>query len=348
MLGVGGTMKGRAWTLRSATLALCLLAASSCGQGSSVEPDTIVRQRHGDDMSALVPLSLAEGERLRVVATTNIVGDVLENVGHDQVNLTVLIPRGTDPHAFEPTPQDAVAVTEAHVVIASGAGLEVFLEPLLQSAGAGVPVVELSSGVDLIAYGDTGLDEEGELHPSDEGAYGELDPHTWLDPNNVMAWTASLVHALGTLDPAHSAAYESNAAAYLQELASLDAWIRDQIAGVPVDERRLVTDHASLGYFARQYGFGQVGTVLPGYSTLSEPSARDLAALVRTVEQTGVRAVFVGMAVSPFVSRRVSEDTGIELVQLYVGSLSEPGGSADTYLKLMRYDVTAIVQALTS
>ncbi len=324
-----------------------LTACSCCGLAKSESRAGADQQSQGGSPE-LSAIPLAEGALLDVVATTNIVGDVVENVGGQYLKLKVLMPRGTDPHAFEPTPQDAVAVADADVVFANGASLEVFLEPLLQSVGEDVPVVELSSAVELLRLSEAGPSANEELHTASHDQDTEYDPHTWLDPNNVMVWTTSVERTLSTLDPAHKAVYESSAASYLEQLGALDAWIRDQIADVPADNRRLVTDHASLGYFAQQYGVEEVGSVFPGHSTLAEPSAGDLAALERAVEQLGVRAVFVGMAVNPSLAARVSEDAGVRLVRLYVGSLSEVGGPADTYLRLMRYDVTAIVRGLGS
>ena len=289
-----------------------------------------------DEMPALSAVALQEGERLRAVATTSIVGDVVRQVGGDQIDLQVLMPVGVDPHAFEPAPQDMARVADAHVVFASGAGLEVFLERLLDSAGGAARVVPLSAGVEL--HDVTGED--------DDHGRGEADPHVWLDPNNVVVWTHNVEQALSALDPAHADAYAANAAAYAAELAALDAWIRGEVTRVPAADRKLVTDHTSFTYLARRYGFEQVGAVFPGYSTLSEPSARELAALEDAIRTLGVRAIFVGITVNPDLADRIATDTGTALVTLYTGSLSGPEGPAGDYVSLMRYNVSAIVGAL--
>jgi manganese/iron transport system substrate-binding protein len=337
------TPLGIRWLLAIlALLSLLLFTASGCRSTAMATPE---HADYVDEMPTLSPASLGEGEKLQVVATTSIVADVVKNVGADLIDLTALMPLGTDPHAFEPTPQDAAAVADAHVVFVSGAGLEVFLEPLLESAGGGeAKVVPVSYGVELKSGGeheDTGTPEAGHQHGP-----GEFDPHTWFDPNNVMVWTHHIEHALSALDPGNSEVYAVNAGAYEAKLQELDAWIREQVAQVPEANRKLVTDHTAFTYFVHRYGFEQISAVFPGYSTLAEPSAQDLAALEDAIHEFGVKAVFVGLTVNPSLAQRLADDTGTRLVFLYTGSLSEPGGPAEDYISLMRYNVSAIVDAL--
>jgi len=325
------------WFVSLAILSLLLLAAGGCRPTAMATPPAVGHEHHADEMPLLSPVALSEGDKLKVVATTSIVADVVENVGGDWIDLKVLMPLGTDPHAFEPTPQDVAAVADAHVIFVSGAGLEIFLEPLLESAGEDVTVVPVSHGIELLRFEGAGEDEH---------EHREFDPHTWFDPNNVMVWTHNIEQALSTLDPRNAVAYEENARAYEAELHALDRWIREQIAQVPEANRKLVTDHTAFSYFAHQYGFEQIGAVFPGYSTLAEPSAQDLAALEDAIREFDVKAVFVGRTVNPSLAALVAEDTGTRLVFLYTGSLSERGGPADDYLSFMRYNVTAIVEAL--
>jgi ABC-type Zn uptake system ZnuABC Zn-binding protein ZnuA len=181
---------------------------------------------------------------------------------------------------------------------------------------------------------------------SGDGEPGGLDPHVWQDPNNVMVWVRNMASAFSEADPQHAADYAANADAYLQELTSLDTWIREQVAKIPGENRRLVTEHATFGYFAARYGFEQIGAVIPSVSTGSAPSARELAALEDAIRAHGVKAVFVGSTVNPDLSRRVADDTGIRLVTLFTDSLSAPGGGAGTYLEFMRFNVNAILEAL--
>jgi manganese/iron transport system substrate-binding protein len=330
--------------LALATLPVPLFAVSGCQPTDTATHEHIQGSHDADEMPSLSPAALGEGEKLQVVATTSIVADVVRNVGGDGIDLTTLLPFGTDPHTFEPTPQDVAAVTDADVVFINGAGLEVFLEPLLESAGEHVTVVPVSYGIALLQLEDAreNQEEAGDGHNSRDGA----DPHTWFDPHNVIVWTHNIAHALSALDPDHAAAHAANGSAYEEKLQELDAWIREQLAQVPEKNRKLVTDHATFRYFAQQYGFQQLGAVFPGYSTLTEPSAQDLAELEDAIREFDVRAVFVGLTVNPDLAERVADDTGIQLVFLYTGSLSEPGGPADEYLSFMRYNVSAITEAL--
>jgi len=284
---------------------------------------------------ALAPVPLQAGEKLRVVATTTIVGDVVRQVGGEHIELAVLLPTGTDPHTFEATPQDVVTVSQAHAVLANGLGLEEFLDELIGHAGGRRPVVSVSEGI-----------EARELAGGDDHDHESLDPHVWLSPANVVIWTRNIAQALGTLDPAHREAYAANAAVYERSLNELDAWIQAEVGKVPPARRKLVTDHMAFGYFADRYGFAMVGTVVQGFSPAAEPSAQEVAKLEEEVRKHQVPAVFVGFTVNPRLAQRIAEDTGTRLVSLYTGSLSAPGGDADTYLKFMRYDVTAIVDAL--
>ena len=275
-----------------------------------------------------------EGEnpdRLKVVATTSIVGDVVSNVGRDMIDLVILLPLGVDPHGYDPAPQDIVKVSEADVVFANGAGLEEFLEPMLESAGVVDKVVQVSGGISS-----TVMEDES----------GGVDPHTWMSPKNVMKWVETIELTLSQLDPANAENYQSNAAAYRAELSNLDEWITEQIAAVAVENRNIVTDHANFGYFADEYGFLQAGTIITGYSTMSEPSAQSLAALEDAVRELGVKAIFVGNSVNPDMAERIAEDTGTRLVFVYTGSLSEPGGDAGSYINYMKFNTRAFVENL--
>ena len=162
----------------------------------------------------------------------------------------------------------------------------------------------------------------------------------------MQIWTEAVARELSTLDPEHASVYRQNADQYQAKLEELDGWIRAQIEQLPSEKRVLVTDHDTLGYFAQAYGFEVIGVVVVGGSTLSDPSAQQIAALEETIMAFDTPAIFVDTSVNPQVSERIAADTGTALVKLYTGSLSEPDGPAATYIDLMRYTVTSIVQAL--
>lgn len=312
------------------------------------------------DLSAIVPI--AAGETLQVVATTSIVGDVVQNIGGDAIDLKVLMPVGTDPHTFEPTPQDIAAMSEADVVFVNGVGLETFLEPLLEGAEVDPGrIISVSQSVPLLAFAGKPDDEVMTEHEhadehetsemTDHGdehhhSHGDMDPHVWFNPLNVEAWAHTIEQTLTHANPTDAATYTDNAQQYIEELHSLDTWIQEQVALIPEANRQMVTDHTAFGYFAAQYGVEQIGAVIPGFSTLAEPTAQDLAALEDLIREQGVPALFVGTTVNPALAERVAQDTGIKIARLYTGSLSESGGEATNYLDFMRYNTTAIVEAL--
>ncbi|MFO8036432.1 MAG: metal ABC transporter substrate-binding protein [Anaerolineales bacterium] len=283
-----------------------------------------------------------EGGRLRVVATTNIVGDVVGEVGGAWIDLTVLLPPGSNPHAYQPAPRDMSAVSEADVIFANGLKLETFLEDILASAGGEAKVVIVSEGVEVRVF--------NEKHEEGEGtADHDLknpDPHVWFDPRNVIIWTENIESALAALDPAHSGTYRRRSDAYREQLRELDEWIADQVAKIPEENRELVTDHTAFGYFANRYGFEQVGAVVPAPTTEAQPSGKQLAQLEEKIQAYDVQAIFVGRDFDPALSARVAEDTGVQLVPLHFGSLTPPDGEAPTYLTYMRENVRAIVKAL--
>jgi ABC-type Zn uptake system ZnuABC Zn-binding protein ZnuA len=288
-------------------------------------------------------VELQTGEKLRVVATTNIVQDVVGIVGANLIELDALIPPGTDPHAYEPTPGDLRKLARADLVFINGIGLEEPLYPTLSEIAADSVIVSLSEGLTLQSF----IDVEGESE-TDGQAHGEagMDPHVWLDPLNVQAWARNAARVLSAADPAHSAQYQSNAADYDQRLSELHDWIQQQVSTIPLESRKLVTDHRALGYFATRYGFELVAAVIPAYSTAAEPSARELGQLIEHIDAEAAQAIFVGSNVNSTLARRVAEDSGIQVVPLYIGSLSPPGGPASSYIEMMKYNVEAITAAL--
>ncbi|MEZ4619013.1 MAG: zinc ABC transporter substrate-binding protein [Caldilineaceae bacterium] len=181
--------------------------------------------------------------------------------------------------------------------------------------------------------------------PTDDD-HGAEDPHTWQSVQNVITWVATIKTALSALDPAHAADYQAAAATYQGELTALDGEIRTKIATIPPANRKLVTDHDTFRYFAHDYGFTIVGTVLGSLSTLAEPSAQELAALQDQIVAEQVPALFVGTTVNPDLAEQLANDLTIKVVALYSDALSADDGPAATYLAFMRYNVDAIVTAL--
>ncbi len=313
-----------------ALLGLSLLVVG-CKTGSAIP----VVPAEATPIAQIRPAVLPADGKLHVVATTQMVADVVRTVGGDAVVVTSLLAVGADPHTYEPTPEDLRTVAAAQVVFENGLGLEGALIKVLDAAGEGAVTVSLSEGLVPRSWAAT---------PS-AGPAG-ADPHVWFDPTYVSAWADNAARALAALDPPQAASFRANADSYRERLSDLDQWIKTQAAAIPEGKRELVTDHDELGYFAARYGFQIVGAVIPSYSTTAEPSAQEISQIETAIRQLGVKAVFVGTSVNPTLSRRVTQDTGTRLVPLYTESLSAPGGPAGDYISLMKYDVQAIVDAL--
>lgn len=312
-------------SLRAALAAMVVLLAA-CGAPAGTTPAAQTPGVHA--------VTLGAGQKLRVVATMNIIGDVVGQVGGDKIALTTLMGLGVDPHNYVPVPRDAAAIADANVLFANGADLEQGMKAILQNPGGQTVVVQLADGLQLLAA------------PTGPGSEpGTVDPHVWFDVQNVIQWVNTVEHTLSTTDPANAAAYQAKATAYLQQLTVLDGWIVQQVASLPQNRRELVTDHLAFGYLAHRYGFQQLGAVYP-LSPSSQPSAQDLAKLENLIRQYQVPAIFTESTVNPQLAEQVARDTGIKVVQLYTESLGGAGSGATTYVDLMRFDVTAMVDAL--
>jgi ABC-type Zn uptake system ZnuABC Zn-binding protein ZnuA len=319
---------------------------------------------------------------LDVVATTSILADVAQAVGGDLVTVTSLVPVGADTHAYQPTASDAVRVAQADLLLTVGAGYESFLGGLLENAGTDVPTVIVTNGLEILPYGhhdedddhveataeadhadehlgvlgddlDCAADEDhaeedaaGEDH-ADEHAHGECDPHVWMDVQNVIGWANTIAAAFSERDPAHAEAYRANADAYIAELEALDTEIRAAVESLPEERRVFVTNHEFLAYYAHAYGFEIAATVLPGGATGSEVAPQELAALIDLVRAEGVPAIFAETSANPRIADALANEAGIEIATLYSESLGEAESGAATYIDMMRYNTTVIVEALS-
>jgi ABC-type Zn uptake system ZnuABC Zn-binding protein ZnuA len=304
-----------------ALLAAAILAVAACtGTGSPTTPP----------------------DALRVVATTTVLADLVANVGGERVTVTSVVPKGGEVHTFDPSPQDVVGLTQADLVVSNGLGLDEWLTDLAADAGATAPIVELGEDLDIeYLEGGEHAEEEGD-HAGEEP--GEpVNPHLWLDVSNARAYVAKLADAFAAADPDGAADYRANAETYDAELADLDTWIREQIAAVPSDDRKLVSFHEAFPYLARAYGLEIVGVVVdaPG----QDPSAGEIAALVDAIRAAGVKAVFGEAQFSDDLVRTIADETGAAVeTNLYNDSLGDP--PVDSYIGMMRWNVERIVAAL--
>jgi len=285
--------------------------------------------------SFLTGCSQQSSTGLKVVATTTIVGDIVSQIGGNRISLTVLLPVGADPHTYEPRPQDVAAIHDAKVVFLNGLELEHSLEPII-SANATGQVMAVSDGVTVLPFSATAGDE---IHAAG-------DPHTWMDPNNVKIWVENIRQSLTDIDPSGAELYKSNAEAYTNKLTELDTWIIQEVAKIPANNRRLVTDHESMGYFAKRYGFELAGLLLQSLSTSASASASDLAKVEETIKSMGIRTIFIEFGANDTLASQVAADTGVTVAQVYSGSLGTADSGAETYLDFMHFNVNAIVEGL--
>ena len=321
------------WQLIGLALVTLMIGLASCTPAIPADDQAI-----DEAIPPLERVDLTDGQPLQVVATTSIIGDVVGNVGGDQISLMVMMEAGQDPHSYEPTAREMADLGEADVIFVNGFGLEEGLLESIEAVAVGIPLVPVSVGIEPLPLGD-----------HDDHDHAEGDPHVWLDPTNVIVWTGNIADTLGTLDPAHHDEYEANATAYINLLTELDVDIKSQVANISETDRLLVTNHEALGYFATRYGFEIVGAVIAGGGTDTEPSARDIATLVEVIEGRNAPAIFIETTVSESLAEVVAGEVGREVavLTLYTGSLGTAGSGAETYLGMMRVNANTIVEGLT-
>ena len=278
----------------------------------------------------------AEKLPVPVTASFSILGDLVRVVGSERVSLTTLVGPNEDAHAFAPKPADARAIAQTRLLVTNGLGFEPWAQKLAKSAGYRGETVLASQGVKPRVMAEEKDHDDKSPHPD------EADPHAWQNPDNVVLYVRNIAAALSRVDPAGSAVYQANTDAYIKELQTLDAWAKAQFAAIPVARRKVITSHDAFGYFAAHY---QISFLAPqGVSTDAEPSAKQVAQLIKQIQREKIRAVFVENMSNPKLLAQLSKDAGVTAgPALYVDALSAVGGPADTYLKLMRHNVTQLV-----
>ena len=285
--------------------------------------------------AALSPVQAQE--RLNVVATFSILGDFAKNVGGDRVSVTTLVGPNSDTHVYTPTPSDAKKITDAKLVIVNGLGLEGWLPRLVKSSGSKAATVVATKGIATRKI-------EGGGH--DHGHAGEdADPHAWQSVANAKIYAANIRDALIAADPAGAESYKANAAAYLSKLDALDRDVREAVAKISAERRSVISTHDAFGYFAAAYGIKFIAP--QGVSTESEPSARDIAAIITQIKKQKIPAVFLENVSDPRLMRRIASETGANIGgTLYSDSLTDEKGPAPTYIDMIRYNIKALTGAL--
>jgi zinc/manganese transport system substrate-binding protein len=279
-------------------------------------------------------------QKLPVVATFSILGDMVRNVGGDRIRLTTLVGANADAHVYAPTPADAKAVADARVVVTNGLRFEGWIDRLIKASGTKATVVQATRGVKTIK------EQAGHGHGHSHGhSHGGVDPHAWQSVENAIIYVANIRDGLIGADPAGKAEYEANAARYTAELQALHAELKALTAKLPSDRRKVITGHDAFGYFEAAYGLTFLSP--QGVSTESEASARDVARIIAQIKREKVGAVFLENVSDPRLVKRIADETGARVGgTLFSDALSAADGPAATYVAMMRHNITTLTDAL--
>ncbi|WP_063686938.1 metal ABC transporter solute-binding protein, Zn/Mn family [Bradyrhizobium stylosanthis] len=275
----------------------------------------------------IVASPLHAAERLNVVASFSILADFVRNVGGDRVNLTTLVGPDSDVHVYTPAPGDAKRIAEAKLVVVNGLGLEGWLPRLVQSAGSKAQVVTASAGIAPLKLGST------------------ADPHAWQSVPNARIYVTDIADALAAADPDDAEFFRAQARAYLEKLETLDREVRETVGKIPPERRKVISTHDAFGYFAAEYGIQFVAPL--GVSTETEPSARDIAAIIGQIKAQKIPAVFLENISDDRLIRRIAAETGAKVGGTLISDgLTGEKGPAPTYIDMVRHNIKALTSAL--
>ena len=274
---------------------------------------------------------LAQAKPIEAVASFTVLADMVQNVGGDHVHVTSLIGPNGDPHAYEPTPNDAQALKRADLVFVSGLHLEGWLDRLIKASGyQGQPVV-LSNGIKTRS-----MEEDGKRI---------TDPHAWNSAANGVVYVRNIISALQKADPANASDYQAKGEQYIQQLEQLDAYARAQVQAIPSDKRKVLTSHDAFGYFGDAYGVTFLSPL--GFSTETEASAADVGKLIKQIKHEHVSTYFFENSSDPRLVKQIADASGAQPGgELYVESLSPADGPAPTYAQMFRYNVDKLTAAM--
>ncbi|MCB2153338.1 zinc ABC transporter substrate-binding protein [bacterium] len=275
-----------------------------------------------------------------VVATTPFLQDIARNVGGTRVQVDCLVPPSADLHLFEPSAADVEALVNADLVIINGLELEGWIEKLIANSGFKGQVVTASDGIEVLS---TAMEEDHDHDHAHE--HGASDPHAWMNPRNAMRYAENICAGLVAVDAEGKPDYESFAHLYIAQLRVLDGWVKREVSKIPTARKVLVTEHATLHYFAKAYGFETRS--LRGITTRDEPDAQAMAELVDYLRAHGVSTIFTQDGQRPRSLGQLKDELGdLQTVDLYVGTLQPPGQPVDSYIAMIRHDVRLIVGSL--
>jgi len=318
------------------------------------------------EISLMVAMVLACGQpetERTIVASTSIVADWVQQVAGVNWKVVSLVSRDGDSHTYEPSPQDVQLLSKSQLIVIIGAGLEHdWLEGLLNSAKPSAPILKLSEYTQLLKWEDPHHEDEHEAEHDDEDEHkegeehdekhahhhGEFDPHVWQSPTRVKDMVKAIMEKLISLDSANAQAYRQRTNSYIQELDKLDAEIKSQLTQIPQERRKLVVLHRAFGYFAHDYGFEQTASILSSLTTQArDPSAADVKRLVDLLKKEKIPAIFDENIAKNPITASIARDAGVKVAPtLYSDALGQPGTPGETYLGMMRYNTSVILEAL--
>jgi zinc/manganese transport system substrate-binding protein len=266
------------------------------------------------------------------LATFSILGDLVRNVGGDRVEVATLVGPNSDAHVYAPAPADAKKVADAALVITNGLGFEGWMGRLVKASGSKAPVLVATKGIK-------------ERKATDSHGHGSADPHAWQSFVNAKVYVANIRDALAAADPQSKAEYEANATAYLTKLDDLDQEVKEAVAAIPAERRRIITNHEAFGYFQQAYGLDFIAP--QGVSTEAEPSARDVARIITQIKKQKIPAVFLENITDARMMQRISQESGARIGgRLFSDALTDANGAAPSYIEMMRHNLRTLTAAL--
>lgn len=275
-------------------------------------------------------------DKIKVVATFSVIADMAAHVAGDHIELATIVGPEGDTELYQPTLADGRTIAEARVVLMNDLNdeFEPWLEPLLKQADFHGTKVVVSRGAKTIT-------SEEERPIGGRTLAPAIDQHAWLDPRNGIVYVKNIAEALARSDPANAADYRARAAAYIREVKAVDTWARTEMAAVPAEKKRVILSHDSLEYLGKAFGITLIS--INGWTNKSEPSAAEVSRLSQQIQQEHVRALFLDSITDSRVMERVAKETGAAIGgTLYGDALSKPGGEADSYLAMVRHDVSTL------
>jgi zinc/manganese transport system substrate-binding protein len=312
---------------------------------------------------AVASVAAQAQDKLPVVASFSILGDLVTQIGGDRVSVRALVGPDGDAHVFQPSPQDAAVVASARLLVINGLGFEGWIERLTgTSRFAGITTIasDRVKAIEVEAHDGHGHGKESAgkpaapeapgAHSHAHGAHGDhhhgpQDPHAWQDPRRVKTYVANIVAGLSKADPAGAAYFTSRAADYVAKLDALDAWIDAEIAAVPESKRKVITSHDAFGYYENRYRVEFVS--VSGVSTDAEAAAGDVASIIRLARKEGIKAIFVESISNARMIEQVAREANAKVgARLYSDALSAASGPAGDYLTMMRYNTEQLVKGM--